>query len=535
VKFYTIILSLAMGSLLWANPSAEKKREIPLPQKMVETSLDFYTEGASFSNGDLRTLRETSPDAIEAGDDAIHLAFSRINLGLWFASTEGVDFRAEFTHYMRWGTNPLERRQNTVPETGEEKMADEFFLSSAYLTGNLWENADFSLGLFLGRIPFSPDGDHLPPTREAKTATRESFLSPFLSKEIHRMDGGILSFSTGWAGTFSAVAEILHGGSRPEPDSIYGTYLPGDPEETQNFRGDTNSIRTGGVYHTPAISLGTNPGEGFHGTVYAYYTRYGASAYSGADRSLDGTAGNFADGDWVATGGTRWMADSSLGKEKLLYTKITLSGGVSSGMDYRLPAANGESGDIPANGFMALARGDLKIRKTRYYDSLSFTGEFSWHSGAEYDKDGKIRNYGFVGLGPSGDMGFLMSRYWGLNPSAYMSHSGIYSRDTALGFASGIQTIHAGISWGFSPNLLWRAQWWSLRDNSIRPGKTGKKELGMEFNFSLEWKIRKSWTLFAAYGIFLPGDYFTRTPDSMSEISGQDDFTGFLIGSKFSF
>src|SRR5690606_39183104 len=83
------------------------------------------------------------------------------------------------------------------------------------------------------------------------------------------------------------------------PDSVnFGNWPSNETKLVQNMRGDTNTLRFGGVYENTSLL------DGLALRAFGFYSKVVAGG-AGSDRTPNGTLANFSDNDFVWMAGTR--------------------------------------------------------------------------------------------------------------------------------------------------------------------------------------------------------------------------------------
>lgn len=509
----------------------------------------FTSEAISFSNADFRNLDESSPQSIEYTDDSIRFVFSRLNLFFHFSMNEGMDFFADLSAIYNWGytkytvkaSSDQKELQSTSPPVG-------FYLDRAFFRGCLFSGRENELHLFLGRNWFRLNDIFLSGSSFAtdwfhKTSHFDANVFPEYIMESY---ADMIAFewkmvSAGW---FIFGADLLNNAADLPNHSINYSSIPKPEKSVQNFQGDVQTIRAWGIYRSRNLFSwkGSNKQKNaMRFLLYTIYTRYSASAPEGQERTLEGTSGNFPDGDWNTTAGIRSLIDI---QENFLYikkTSFTVYGefAASRGNNYRLPDRAGNKRDISSSGMMTAFGMSLSVFK-----KVILSSDYAFFSGPQINEEAEVTNYGFVAASQTNSGGFLMNDYWNMNPSAYVSSTGIQRNNNAAGFASGMVQLHTGIQFLIIDRLKFRGDLWYLKDNSEKPqwnedytygdsrSRNSGSEIGYEFDASLTLSIRGGWDAYIKYGIFFPGGYFDVPGKNEYSAYGSDPFTGFQIGMR---
>lgn len=450
--------------------------------KRVVVKAQLESQWHELNNTDLRTLDESSDQAILDSDDRSSFAFSGISADITVHVDDDTRVVSGVSHRGLWGNDQL----------GSTNV----FGGWVYFTALYFEH-ELSNGMKLrvGRQFFEPG---------ANGGAREYILSDIV--DMVRLDvplGDKLSL------TLIPINVI---GSAQDPSDItLVQYIGQSNLETFGFRGDKMSRRYGLMLAADGLS------DKIDARAYAFYTDIGALG-SGSDISYNGRLGNFTDNDWLANFGLR-------GQVKLGSVTPFLSVDLSNGIDRQALVAP----SVNTNGYAGTVGVALDTRDEDSGEGLS--GELSGFMalGPSFTADGMQYSHGYVGMKARHTGGTLINRYLGWHPTSYVGMFGIDDRQNDYARKSGTMVGHADLAYDLGGGSIGLG-WWYLRDTGVTalnqdnldnidpPFGYSREEfaaearlgraLGQELDLDAAWQMTDAIDLTANVGAFLPGDFY---------------------------
>lgn len=457
------------------------------------------SEGHASDNAGFRALNEESgnQERIET-DDRHTFAYTSIALGVHYDVLDDTRINFGASHSGLWGSDQI---------GGTNEFGGFFFVYDLNVDWQAVAGDAFGLNVKLGRQSFGIGGTH-----------RDYFFRD-------NVDGLTLNLDFGeQAGGLRVLAVDLYA-SQGRPDNVYFLRWHAGRDLVHNMRGQTNTMRYGAVYeNTGLVDNLEFRGFGFFSTI--------GGAGTGADRTHEGTLGNFADNDFV------WMAGTRVGYSIPLATdaegETTSSVGAyaeyaySGGIDRK--EVNIGVNDVAIEG-QAFGGGILA-----QFDEGTFAidgiVQFFRADGPRYRADGLPLTHGFVSFRGNTVGGLNMARYSGWRPSAYVGRRGIHLSEHDLRRESGTQFIHTGLGLTFAPAFRLDLGAWFYQDTGQTnldpanidemgdrlPSGFSRDELqaqerlglflGTELNASLAYQANSALSFYGMGGIFLPGEFY---------------------------
>lgn len=515
----------------------------------------FTSEGFSFNNADLRKLNESSQSIINYTDDQIHFIYSQLDYRIHLQMDQGMDFISDLSFFYLWGTSNenteknLDQSLDSIEVENNKEGSFYFCLFSAYFVGEFMSSKENHAILYIGRRWFQMNHFLLSGKIDDSDNLRLNKININETLPEYVMDSYIDSIGVGWnissIGMFYVAADIMDNASDIPQNSSAFSNIPEKSSTMDNFNGDVHAIRFSGVYRSRNLfhwKKDNQNDKSLQFLLYSFYIRYGASHSGAAERSLEGSAGNFPDGDWNSISGSRWLfqfpfLERNNGLQKF---QLFFDFAYSRGKNYRLPWKNGDLRDIQSTGTMVALGYSWPI--LIYF---KIHGSFGVFTGSKINSDNEIDQYGFVSASSVRAAGFLLHDYWNLHPTAFSSSEGVHYSKDAFQFASGLSVAHLGFSFHIKEKYTFRTDLWYLKDQSKKTSSHSSecgearceshrsgKEIGYEFNTTFYISLRSGWDAYIRYGIFFPGEYFSFPGSSTFSPAGKDPFTGIQIGMK---
>ncbi|MFB6265253.1 MAG: hypothetical protein ABEL76_16765 [Bradymonadaceae bacterium] len=482
-------------------PGDEEKRP-ETDEKKFDVGVRLSSEVHSMNNLDLRRLDETSDQDIIETDDRETFAMSSLSTEIDYYPLENTEFEFGGAHSALWGSDQF----------GKANQFRNFIW--IYELKFEWapiKNDTTAIELAVGRQSFEIGG-----------VEKDYFLSDTI-------DGVTLELAYEPIGTFKLVPFDFYADNSRPGDINFARYAGGDDATVQQFRGDTNTFRFGGVYILPEIV------EGFDARAFGFYADIGASTSpkgTGADRSYHGSLGNVSDRDYS------WMAGARVGLGDSIET-----GGAIDKLKGRVFGEYARSGGVDrkdreiglfdvknaGNAYGGGAKGSIR------FDGFALKSRFRYFhaDGGRYHPDSGIQyGHGFVGFKGAQIGGMTLGRYAGFHPSAYLGTQGIHDSPQQTERISGTEFFQAGLGFELAHKLNLDLNGWYLLDTSqsdvtdeeideasgdlpfgytradLEAQKRFGKPIGIAADASLRYQINDVITAYARGGAFIPSDYY---------------------------
>jgi hypothetical protein len=483
--------------------SIETVEDIEEPDDEVEDdeeplSWDFRltNEMHAFDNVDLLPLDTRTPQRILDTDDRQNFGYTSVSAGVAYKVLEDTTFNFGGALSGMWGNDQV----GTTTEFGAPIYVYDLSVD--------WDAVDtdaFKLSTSIGRQGFSIGGAE----------------EDFFFKDI--VDGVTLTADMGVAGRLRfLVIDVFGDAGRPD-NADFLNFIGANQQTTNNFRGDTDVYRYGGVYELMDIV------DGFDVRAFGFGAYIGAArAAQLEDETSTGTdigsgIENFADEDYNFMFGGRanytyTVADFEVG----LMAEFARSAGLDRKaiqLDRYDVNTDGNAYGAGANVLADLGTIDLDA-KLRF-----FHADGSEHTGDE----GLLFSHGFTSMKGSEIGGINMERYAGWHPSAYVSgFKGIFDNPQDIDRKAGTRSVHGGLGFLFVDAIRLDLDAWYFQDtgetnvdfNDVNIDAFGQNSaeveaqgrlgdtLGTELNAALTYLANDALTLYAIGGIFLPGDFY---------------------------
>lgn len=498
-------------------PGVEGKR--PDKSKPLVTSFSLRSELHSYNNIDMRTLKETSDLDVITTDDRHTFAYSSITGDIQYLVAEKLHIGVSLAHNGLWGEDQL----------GQDAMnvgIFSFYELAMHYTPV--QTTDFGLTISLGRQPFLI-GD------VARDYVLDDVLDSLVIEANMRKGGRIRLLAFDY---FSA---------NDLPSASFAGYI-GGREPVLGLRGDTYTIRTGGIYENVGALV-----KGLMFKAYAFYADIGGGPVdeTGADISYGGSLGNFSDNDWnmVAGGRAGYTYEFAMGSVGLY-----VDGAYSKGIDRKEAVAR----DVASDGLM-IGGGVSGGFKQGDVFAADLTVDFYRFDGAEYDESGLLTNHGFVSFKGRQVGGLNIDRYAGWHPSAYVGAGGIEHTPQNLENIGGKQFLHAGLKFTILKDLMIQGDFWTYldtgstkldpitllttdppfgysREEFAAETRLGKS-LGNEINVQASYQALEQLRFYASGGAFFAGEFYEEPINRVAgtALGGTATFWGVSGGASVDF
>ncbi len=451
------------------------------------------SEAHSSDNAGFRELDETSGlQETRETDDRHTFGYTSVSVGAEYYVLD--DTRASFgvSHSGLWGSDQL---------GGTNEFGGFFYVYDLHVDWTAIETAAFRLNAKIGRQFFDIGGTH-----------RDYFLRD-------NIDGLTLNLDFGEAaGRLRILAFDLYA-SQGRPDTVSFLRWHSGRDLVHNMRGQTNTLRFGGVYeNTGLVDNLELRGFGFFATV--------GGAGTGADRSHEGSLGNFADNDFVWMAGTRvgyFLPLEGLGRIGVI-GEFAHSGGI----DRKETNVGIPDVVIEGNAFGGGLLGEFTFGDF----GIDGIAQYFRADGPRYRSDGLQLSHGFVSFRGNYTGGLNMGRYSGWRPSAYLGRNGIHMNEHDLRRQSGTQILHGALGINLPGSLRVDLGVWQYQDTGrsnldlddidavgdrlpfgeSRDRLEAQRRLGLnlgtEFSGSLAFQANTALQIYGMGGLFLPGEFY---------------------------
>ncbi len=505
-------------------------------EQKLELDVRLTNEFHSMNNLDLREYEDTadgtqfdsSDQAILESDDRSTFGYTSIATELEYEVLESTEFNFSGIYSGMWGSDQIGQSQQYQQENSQTNLRLQGMMMYIYDLSVEWEPIDndtLEVSTSVGRQPFRIGG------------VEEDF---FMEDVI---DGVTVDIEHEDAGTLRLVpVDLFAANSRP--DGSFAQFVNGNGT-VQEFRGDTNIFRFGGVYEAPEII------DGFDARAFGFYADVGASSQAGdlgtgADVSNSGELANVSDNDY------NWMAGARAGytlETEDLEAGLTAEYARSGGIDRKATQLGMEDVYNQGNAWGAEATGDYDLGGV----SLNAKLRYFHADGGEYGENGLQFNHGFVGFKGSEVGGLNLDRYAGFHPSAYLGNQGVTDLPQSTSHRSGTDTFHGELGAQLLDEKLGlEFGAWYLLDTSqtnfdqdrreevagdlpfgyteadLQAQQRFGKPLGLELDGTVRYRPNDTVTFYSRGGIFLPGEFYeTEISRTAGTALGSDDPANF--------
>ncbi len=525
--------------------------------KRIQWRMTYWTSFNYFNNGDLRSINESNELSVEETDDRLYLVVAGVELATFFPVHRRVDFRMDVFKAGFWGHDQLGGRDSNNQPTETPSGANPVNFGLLHLNIHLKPEPtrDRRADLIIGRQEFEIGG------AVYRDFYQDDVLDAVVMK-LHHRTFGFLDL---------LLIDVFSSGSDSK-EVNFAQYLSHDSEKVDGFRGDVNTIRSGALYRYNLIGDSELGGTHLEGRAFYYAARYGAGNDGGADRTNDGSNGNFSDQDWVVMRGGRLNAGYSD------WVRTALTYGESSGIDRKRPSilfsdlnrelllVNPElffyNKDVDNNG-RALS---YEFEFAFFDERLLITPTYFYADGGRYNLDGTQASHGFVSFKGHQMGGLMMDLNYGMHPTAYTDDDGLDDFPFHRDRRTGTEVRHLGFAIGVLENVYLKLDWWGAKDTNQSAFFSGSNstieqnyrivkalkdfdeqetvilaqrrfgsKVGEEYNVGMDWEIENNWHTWFTVGVFKPGRYFTTAGEIDGAPEGSTPFVGFQMGTKLVF
>ena len=478
------------------SPGAEAPEEAELTEENpVDWNFRLTSEFHSSDNIGFRELKidSTDQERIET-DDRHSFSYSSMSLGATYRVDDNVRFHGGASHSGLWGSDQL---------GGTNEFGGFFFVYDLHIDWDALETDWVAINTKIGRQHFQIGGTH-----------RDYFFRD-------QIDGVTINVNFGDdLGQLRLLPLDLYA-SQGRPDSVSFTRWHTGRNLTYNMDGDTNTFRTGGIYENMDLLT-----EGLDLRAFGFLATLGGAG-TGADRSHEGTMGNFSDNDYVYMLGGRMNYEVPVGDSATIggYGEYAYSGGI----DRKEINIGVPDVEIDGQAFGGALLGEYELGDVRL-DSIA---QYYRADGAEHTSERGLRfNHGFVGMRGSYAGGLNVGRYAGWRPSAYVGREGIHHSEHDIRRNSGTEMLHAGLGVSLPQGLRMDMGAWYYRDtgstnlsaedrdmagdelpsgysrDELEAQERLGKDLGVELNASLTYQATNELSIYGMGGVFLPGEFY---------------------------
>jgi len=479
----------------------------------LETSFFLSSEAHTMNNLDLRARDESSDQDILETDDRHTFAYTSISAELEYEVLEDTTFNFAAAHSGLWGNDQLggiagarDEDEQANQEISELANRGSHFIW-IYRLAVTWEAIEtdaIEVETTLGRQRFGIGG-----------VDNDYFFDDTI-------DGITIDFDAGPAGTLRLLPLDFFA-SNASPEDVDFVDFAGRNPTIAGFRGDTNTLRFGGVYEN------TDLVEGLDFRAFGFYADIGASTRSvstGADRTRAGELGNFSDKDdsWMA--GTRISYDYEFDRGSVgAFGEYARSGGI----DRKDKEVGLLDVDNKGDAFGIGVRGNYELEPVTFDWLLR-----GFHAdGGRYSTDSGVQfSHGFVSFKGDEVGGLNLERYRGFHPSSYVSVNGVSDHPNDIDRKAGTQFAQAGIGLDVADKFRADFDAWYLLDTSetffdqddlgetsrelpfgfteadLRAQRRFGEPIGVETNASLLYRANSALRFYAKGGIFFPTDFY---------------------------
>ncbi len=526
--------------------------------KRIQWRLLFWTSMNYFNNADLRKLDNSNETSVDNTDDRTMFGVSGVELDAFFPIHPRLDFRVDVWRTGFWGHDQLGGRDTN---------------NDLKLTRNGANTVNF--GLMHLDIHLKKE-----PTRASRADIRFGRQYYTIGGRIDKdflLDDILDAVVFRWYGKFGRMDAIIidvYNNATNTQNANFVQYISYDAEKVKHFNGDVNTARSGLLYRFPIIGDADLGGTHLEARAFAYVAKFGGVnvagvSNGGADRTNNGTSGNFTDNDFSGMRGVKVNA----GYRSWLRTALTVS--QSYGIDRKKLSVTYLPQDVDNNGKAYMGEVELSFFNRR----ILLLGSYFYAQGGRYYADGSQFSHGFVGFKAAHAGGLLTDLYYGIHPTAYTSSSGIYDTPYDRDRKSGTEVKHVGVALGILRNFYLKFDWWRLVDtNRVVLYDTGSPGLGgifnnkdrgntisqnillmvaapiypnqntvmqaarrfgapmgEEYDFGAEWEAIPNWKIWMTYGVFVPMRYYSTPGLVQGTPQGSTRFVGFQLGTKLIF
>jgi hypothetical protein len=518
--------------------------------------ITFWNHGNYSNNSDLRKLDNTNQTSVDNTDDKTRFVAGGLQFDNFFPIHPRLDLRFDVWRFGFWGGDQLAGRDsnNDVRQTTGGANTVNF--------GQLYIDAHLKLN----------------PSRQEKLSLRVGRQDYRIGGKIFRdyyqddiLDAVVLKWYNKKLGRLDLLLIDVFSNAADTKDVNFIRFLSFENNQVKNFDGRSATTRHGFNYRLPIIGESEFVGTHLDIRVFSYLSSFSGTnqPLGGADRTNNGTSGNFIDRDFATMRGVRLNG----GYSNWFRSSFTVAD--SSGVDRKLPTIYYENKDVGNSG-KSFA---IDLEFSAWNRRVRFMPTYFYADGGRYYADGTQYSHGFVSMKGDQVGGYLSDLNWGMHPSAYTSGQGIadlpYNRDRR----SGTEKKHLGFAFGILENLFLKLDWWRLTDtseiaylNSSKPslGRIFSNEdssttlqkdilinayqyvypsnqtvikaarrfgtpIGEEYNIGLDWNVFRGFKVWTTFAVLRPMRYFTTQGLVQGSPEGSTPFVGFQLGTSLIF
>lgn len=487
--------------------------------------IDASTAVHSMDERDFRPLDESSDQSILDTDDRRIFGYTDLMGTLAFAPVEPVVLNLRFKYDALW---PSEDTGRTRGPTGDLRVFD------LNMDVALIDVDPLAISLKLGRQAFTIGG-----------VPRDYMMAGALDAITARVDLRGL-------GRLRLLAVDFYGG-HDLPALGYQAYRSGR-ETTFGLRGDTVTLRSGGVYE---LDREAQPDLPIEARAYWFYASIGGGPveHSGADITRGGLNGNYSDADYQHMMGARaaFVHDFEAGGQVRIYAEYARSMGID-----RKPE---EARDVDTSGNAFGGGIDIEWAASSAV-SLLGGAEFYRFDGSNHASDGLEFERGFVGFKGARIGGRTVGRLSGWRPASHVDPAGVRHTPHDLQRAAGTQFAFGRLGVDVYGTRL-TADLWLLQDTGstfleidgidempeppfgytreeFRAQERLGRDLGRAVDLRLTHPVADIVELEAGYSFFVPGGYYQIEVDRLAgredtALGGQETFWLLDFGARVGF
>ncbi|MDX1960844.1 MAG: hypothetical protein SFU98_19890 [Leptospiraceae bacterium] len=516
----------------------------------------FWTHGNYSNNSDLRKLDNTNLSSVDQTDDKTIFAAGGLQLDNYIPVHPRVDLRFDIWRFGFYGGDQLAGRDSNNDIKQTSSGANTLNFGQLYIDMHLKLNPTRNerLSLRVGRQDYRIGG---------------KIFRDFHQEDI--LDAMVLKWYDKKFGRLDLLLIDLFSNSVDTRDVNFIRFLSSDNTTVKNLNGASATYRQGFIYRYPIFGESEFIGSHADIRVFYFYSKFSGSnqPFGGADRTNNGTSGNFADNDFSIMRGARF----NFGYDKWFRSSFTYA--ESYGIDRKQPDQLVYNRDVGNGGKSYGAELEFAFWNRR----IRITPTYFYADGGKYYANGVQHSHGFVSMKGDQVGGLLSDLYWGIHPSAYTSGQGIadlpYNRDRR----SGTLSKHIGFAFGILENLFLKFDVWRLHDTSsisyltasqppptqfwnnndtgntilqdltirsysayfpdngtaINAARRFGSPLGEEYNAGIDWSIFRGFKIWATFGVFRPMRYYSTAGLVQGSPQGTTQFTAFQIGTSLIF
>jgi hypothetical protein len=517
----------------------------------------FWTHGNYSNNSDLRKIDSTNQTSINFTDDRTQFVAGGVQFDNFFPVNPRLDFRFDIWRFGFWGQDQLAGRDtnNDIKTTSSGANTLNF--------GQLYIDWHFKLE----------------PTRTDRFSLRVGRQDFRIGGRIHRdfyqddiLDAVVLKwYNPRWGKLDLLLLDVFSNGPDTK-DVNFIRFLSLSSPTVNNFNGKTTTLRHGIKYRYSFFGDSDLIGDHLEFTPFYYIAHYSGTnqPFGGADRSFQGTSGNFIDNDFVIMRGAR----INYGFSKWFRTATTYA--ESYGIDRKVPTLLLENRDVDTNGKSY----HIELEFSAFKRRVKFLPSYFISDGGRYYLDGTQYSHGFTSFKGDQVGGLLTDLYWGIHPSSYTSHQGTVDQPYNQDRKTGTQFKHIGLAFGVLENLFLKLDYWRLEDTNqfsflgtrphgspnfmlrgnrpmdpdiqtilfdqaakfypdnsavIMAARRFGTPMGEEYNVGMDWNLFRGFKVWATWGVLIPMRYYSTQGLIQGAPQGNARFVAFQLGTSLIF